>query len=242
MRKLCDKLSKSTQEFSCSELVDIIIKYINRNDKLERILYSELTNYIYSLNDERRGIFNTNIKKLLEYVLNEENKIEQVDCRKIIIKLYDHSQLAVNQVENVNNVVEDRFCDFQEKIKQEFKGELKEIEREYITILGIFSSIAFAFVTSITISSSIFQNMASVSIYKIVFIADMVLGAFLCSIHMLIRFIAILNDKKINMIDIWKIIAIILLIAGIDFIVWLVNLPILRDYLMDTGYFWYMRN
>lgn len=44
------------------------------------------------------------------------------------------------------------------------------------------------------------------------------------------------------MIDIWKIIAIILLIAGIDFIVWLVNLPILRDYLMDTGYFWYMRN
>ena len=59
---------------------------------------------------------------------------------------------------------------------------------------------------------------------------------------MLIRFIAILNDKKINMIDIWKIIAIILLIAGIDFIVWLVNLPILRDYLMDTGYFWYMRN
>lgn len=162
MSKVCTKLSKSTQEFSSPELVEIIIKYIECDNKLERILYSELTNYIYSLDDETRGIFNTNIKKLLEYVLNEENKIEQIDCRKIIIKLYDHSQLAVNQVENVNNVVEEQFCNFQEKIKREFKGELKEIEREYITILGIFSSIAFAFVTSITISSSIFQNMAHI--------------------------------------------------------------------------------
>lgn len=240
MRKVCDKLSKSTQEFSCSELVDIIINYIECDIKLERILYSELTNYIYSLDNETRGIFNTNIKKLLEYVLNEENKIEKRDCRKIIIKLYDHSQLAVNQVENVNDIVKERFCDFQEKIKQEFKGELKEIEREYITILGIFSSIAFAFVTSITISSSVFQNMASVSIYKIVFIADLVLGAFLCSIHMLIRFIVALNGKNINIFSIWKIVELILCVAAIDILSWLINLPLLRDYLINMKLLWYM--
>lgn len=146
----------------------------------------------------------------------------------------------MNQVENVNDIVKERFCDFQEKIKQEFKGELKEIEREYITILGIFSSIAFAFVTSITISSSVFQNMASVSIYKIVFIADLVLGAFLCSIHMLIRFIVALNGKNINIFSIWKIVELILCVAAIDILSWLINLPLLRDYLINMKLLWYM--
>ena len=59
------------------------------------------------------------------------------DSKRIIIKIYDHFQLALHQIENVNNI----FASSIEEAKENLKKEIKGVEKEYISILGIFAAI-----------------------------------------------------------------------------------------------------
>ena len=76
------------------------------------------------------------------------------------IKIYDHFQLVLYQIENINNI----FADGIEEAKTNLKQEVKGIEKEYISILGIFASIVLAFV------GGIMQNIGSSSIYRILLV------------------------------------------------------------------------
>jgi len=64
-----------SRKYDAKVIVRNINAYIESPDKLERILYSEISNYIYSLEMEKRGIFATNVEKLLLYSLDEKNHV-----------------------------------------------------------------------------------------------------------------------------------------------------------------------
>ena len=49
-----------------------------------------------------------------------------------------------------------------------------------------------------------------------------------------------LPGKNINIFSIWKIVELILCVAAIDILSWLINLPLLRDYLINMKLLWYM--
>ena len=69
------------------------------------------------------------------------------------------------------------------------------IEREYVTILGIFASIVLAFVGGITFTTSVLQNIDKVSVFRLILTVD-VIGAVLVNvIYLLISFILKINDK-----------------------------------------------
>ena len=76
-------------------MVKNIDAYIDSFDRLDRILYSEISNYICSLEMEQRGILATNVEKLLLYSLDEKKHVG-TDTKKIIIKIYDHFQLVIS--------------------------------------------------------------------------------------------------------------------------------------------------
>ena len=88
-----------------------------------------------------RGIFATNLEKLLLYSLDDKNGVND-DCKKMIVKIYDHFQLALHQIENVNNI----FANSIEEAKENLQKQIKGVEKEYISILGIFAAIVLAFV------------------------------------------------------------------------------------------------
>ena len=71
MNSICKALSMESRKYDPKVTVKNIDAYIESPDKLERILYSEISNYIYSLEMEKRGIFATNVEKLLLYSLEE---------------------------------------------------------------------------------------------------------------------------------------------------------------------------
>ena len=100
---ICRELTLESQKYDPQKTVENINAYITSSDKLERILYSEISNYIFSLEMAQRGVFATNLEKLLLYSLNENNNITE-DSKKLIVKIYDHFQLALHQIENVNNI------------------------------------------------------------------------------------------------------------------------------------------
>lgn len=97
MNSIYKALSMESLRYDPKVTVKNIDAYIDLSDRLNRILYSEIGNYIYSWEMEQRGIFATNVEKLLLYSLDEKNHVG-ADTKKIIVEIYDHFQLAISQI------------------------------------------------------------------------------------------------------------------------------------------------
>ena len=227
MRGLCDGFSVPSREYESNKMIEAIEDYLNEQDKLDRILYSEISNYIFELNDSQRGNFLTNIEQLLIDILEKDNSVS-IDIRKIVLKIYDHVQLVTYQVENSNKIFEKSILDVKSKLHDEIKG----IEREYVTILGIFASIVLAFVGGITFSTSVLQNIDKVSIYRLILIVDAIGMILINIIYLLISFILKINDKEDdNSLFLKNVNKVLFGIVIIVIICWVLNITELQGYL-----------
>jgi hypothetical protein len=239
MNILCQNLNTQSSKYDPKGTVDLLNRYLKKTDKLDRILYSEISSYIFGLTSDNRGIFLTNVEKLLVYVLNQKKSIKE-DTRKIIIKIYDHVQLATHQIENASNIFEYSIEDVKNKlsheisvIEKEFRNELKSIEKGYITILGIFAAIVLAFVGTITFTTSVLQNIDKASIFRLILTVD-VLGLVVVNvIYLLISFILKINDECNSSNNRFIIIANIILfgIAILVLVAWFFNFIDFQKYI-----------
>ena len=64
---ICKALSMNTQKYDPQKTVENIASYITSTNKLDRILYSEMSYYVYSLEMYQRGLIDTNLEKLIKY-------------------------------------------------------------------------------------------------------------------------------------------------------------------------------
>lgn len=223
---ICNSLTTETNAYNVDKTIRSIITYLAESQKLERILYSEISNYVFSLDMTERGIFATNIEKLLLFSLDDANGVEG-DCKKIIVKIYDHFQLALHQIENANII----FANSINEVKINFKKEIKVIEKEYISILGIFAAIVLAFVGGITFSSSVLQNISNVSIYRLILIVDLLAIVLINVMHLLVKLIFTINEKNTKEISVKWINIACLIVALITIISWLLNFTELPNFI-----------
>lgn len=220
LSNICRSLTFNSKIYSPQMTVNSVEAYIKETDKIDRILYSEISAFIVALDEEGRGIFSTNIDKLLLYVLDDSNDISD-DARKIVIKVYDHFQLNLTQIESANNITERAIISSLEEEKVSLHKEIKGIEKEYITILGIFAAIMLAFVGSFTFSTSVLNNIAETNAYTVALIALVIGLVFVILITVLIDFLRDINDKlkdangkrKINVVSKFAIIILAILIG-----------------------------
>lgn len=208
----------NTQKYDPQKTVESISAYITSTNKLDRILYSEISNYVYSLEMPERGIFATNLEKLLLYSLDDNNGVSE-DCKKMIVKIYDHFQLALHQIENVNNI----FADSIEEAKENLQKQIKGVEKEYISILGIFAAIVLAFVGGITFSTSVLQNISAVSVFRLLLVVDFLAFVLINVIYILVKFIFTINEKNAKLFNIKALNIACLVIAIIIVISWMLN-------------------
>lgn len=216
---ICKALTLETQRYDPLKTISSIDLYISSNNKLDRILYSEISNYIFSLETTKRGIFATNLEKLLLYSLDEKNSVKD-DSKKMIVKIYDHFQLALYQIENVNNI----FANSIEEAKENLQKQIKGVEKEYISILGIFASIVLAFVGGITFSTSVLQNISSVSVFRLLLVVDFLAFILINVIYILVKFIFTINEKDAKLFNINTLNISCLIIALIIVLSWIFNL------------------
>ena len=225
---ICKALSKNTQQYDPQITVDNIASYISSQNKLDRILYSEISNYVYSLEMSERGVFATNLEKLLLYSLDESNSVSE-DCKKMIVKIYDHFQLALHQIENANNI----FANSIEEAKENLQRQIKGVEKEYISILGIFASIVLAFVGGITFSTSVLQIISSVSIFRLLLVIDFLAFVLINVIYILVKFIFAINEKDGKLFNIKALNIASLIIAIVIVISWVLNAEQLPDFISN---------
>ena len=82
-----------------------------------------------------------------------------------------------------------------EEEKIDLHDELKGIEKDHITILGIFAAIMLAFVGGFTFSTSVFNNVSDTNIYKLAFLALVVGLVFVIMIIVLMNFLREISGK-----------------------------------------------
>lgn len=193
MRVICLSLSTDTVLYDPVDTVSSIQTYISKPSKIDRLLYSEISGYIAGLDEKSRGVFTTNIEKLLQYVLEDSNSVTD-DTRKICIKLYDHFQLNIIQIERANTITKEGISKAMENEVENLHSEIKGIQKEYITILGILAAIMLAFVGAFTFSTSVLNNLGNVGIWELIIVALVVGLVFTLLISILIDFLREINS------------------------------------------------
>ena len=158
-------LNVPNENFDVEKAFDILKSYIKNH---ERILYSVISNIIYERlengEDNSSGRFLSNIEKLVAFseTVSISDPIEEgyvKNTKKAIIKIWDHVSLADHQytmLKFTDSAYNDKF---KENI-QPFKETLtKEMNAQMITMISIFTALAFLLFGGISSLDDIFVNI-----------------------------------------------------------------------------------
>lgn len=236
LRDVCKSFLVTSVTYNPVETVECIQGYLSLD---MRFMYSEISGFVYGLDDENLLMVNSNLEKLLQYAANSNCD----EVKDAILKLYDHFHLALSQIQQIydskNLLVEEIKAARNEikamkeenaieigEVKKEAEKEAKRMQREYIAILGIFASIVLTFVGALTFSASVLENINAASVYRLFFVIILLALVLFNVLAMLMRFISNMCDNKfIQNITIggvtlkWMNI-ILLIIAGAVLVAW----------------------
>ena len=173
--EICNILFTDSSEFDEENAFRAIYQYIKGYG---RILYSQISNMIYAYYNEHTtqeatlalGTMISNIEKIDAYTGTEaykekKEKVKQSadkkvyeDTEKAIIKIWDHVNLAQTQYSGLKQTDEEYKSKFHNSITT-FKEELvKDMNAQLLTMVSIFTALAFLVFGSINSLGSIFSN------------------------------------------------------------------------------------
>ena len=178
MKQLVDLFFLERSIFISQNPLGILKTYIKKYD---RLLYTVLSDAIYESfikNEEKEDFILGNIDYLLdlcnndiEESFNSSNKNELKDkkyVRKVALKIKDHTNLAIRQYRTLKQTDDEYKIKFNEQIGG-FKEKLtQDITSQLITLVGIFTAIAFVVFGGISSLGSIFSDINKKSIIKLI--------------------------------------------------------------------------
>lgn len=195
VRGICDTISDP--KFKVNKGINAIKEYVKEYD---RLLYSEVSTYCYSLDEQKLHAFQGNLYLLVDYVLKDsyEKRIEAsrkkddneqyellTKTKRIVVKLYDNVNLAHSQLmslrksdDDLNTAIFDVIAPIRDTIVKETtelasKEVSKEANTQLISLVGIFTAIAFLVFGGFDSLMSIFSNIAVQPISKIIMLLSM---------------------------------------------------------------------
>lgn len=172
---------------------------------------------------------------------------ETIDITDCLKKLYDHVSLDIARIDytiatNRKYSGEEDIIELRSKTaamqleSQKLANQLKESQsqletvekkldssqKEYISILGIFSSVVLVFTAGVAFSTSVLENIAESSIYRTVFITLLIGLVLIDAISLLFYHVEKLvhNKNKYNIMPIIIINVVILLLMGVNLLAW----------------------
>jgi len=196
---LCS-FSKRKTKSSTNRLININIKRLKEIYQGDfRHQYSKLF-LIISAIDKHQTLDTADLLQSMnetaEYVKNNHSKYNG-DFRKCFDKLYDHVTLEILQINYMRGIENKGDANNATTMKElrsamslaktasdnadKATDKLNGMQKDYITILGIFAAIILAFVSGLVFSNSVLQNIDKASIYKLLLIS-ITIGFFITNI------------------------------------------------------------
>lgn len=169
-----EKLSSPSDNFDPEEAFTTLRNYLTNH---ERILYSTISTLIYARYENNTkfdpsGTLLSNLEALVDYsekpdnLENQKNTLskhqnESVlnDTRKSVLKIFDHVTLASHQYEILKQTDDEYDEKFKKRISTYQKEMSKEMNAQMITMVGIFTALAFLVFGSISSLDGIFENI-----------------------------------------------------------------------------------
>ncbi|WP_244832944.1 hypothetical protein [Clostridium sp. BJN0001] len=232
INKILDScIMKTTSEFDKDNSIKVMKKYMQKYDRLP---YSVISKYIFSLNNEKQGIFITNLETLTEFVLSDEYKkkylekeedniykklylekeedniykedsiykklyLEKEDkvykkLKKTILKLWDHSHLAIYQYENLKQSDDEFNKKFaiciepvRNKMTEKISSSNKSIISQLISLVGIFTAMSFLVFGGINSLEEILKDAIYIPVLQAMIIGS-IWGLFLTNLIFVFMF------------------------------------------------------
>lgn len=173
--RICEFMVTDSSQFDAKKGFDMIQQYI---EKYRRILYSQISNMIYALYDGHTpeeasntlGTMVSNIEKMVAYTRTKDyhDELAQIrhqadrksyeDAQNALIKIWDHVNLAQTQYSGLKQTDEEYKRKFDASIEP-FKNNLvQDMNAQLLTIVSIFTALAFLIFGGISSLGSIFSN------------------------------------------------------------------------------------
>ena len=206
IENLCHELSSDSIKFDNEHFIENVKRYI---DNYNRILYSSITSYIFQMGDEDHTKFFTNIDSVREYVFGDEYKEKYLTSARdksdygkiklIILKIWDHSNLADRQYNSFENnrgyfehLVEDQLKNTENKI-------IQSMNTQVISVVAIFTALAFIVFGGISSLSSIITTLANINEIELIIAVACIWGIALVDlIYMFIYLILKITKPELN--------------------------------------------
>lgn len=168
-----------------------------------------------------------------EYVKNNHSKYND-DFKKCFDKLYDHVTLEILQINYMRGIENKGDANNATTMKElrgamslaktasdnadKATGKLNGMQKDYITILGIFAAIILAFVSGLAFSTSTLNNIDKASIYRLVVVVSLIAIFIVNILNFLFSFIMQIHygkdDKysKFNPVNCFNIVMLIIIL------------------------------
>lgn len=180
--------------------------YSSCKEEQFRHFYSDIFEILSELEEDNAGsreILGQNLGELRKYYepSNKDENGNLIDIGSSLTKLHDHVSLDIarmsysdrgdrrlEQEESIENIKSNvgQFKQETETKLQKFEESLqgaRNAQKEYIAILGIFSSVVLTFTAGIVFTTSVLQNLHTASIYRVTLMTlliGLVLANILC--------------------------------------------------------------
>lgn len=173
--EICELLFTDSDQFDKTMTFDMLLEYITT---YHRILYSQISNMVYAFYNEHSteeatnalGTMVSNIEEMIAYTGTQDYRdrketstlpaAEKIyeDTEKSLLKIWDHVNLAQTQYSGLKQTDEEYKRKFDTSIAP-FKEELvKDMNAQLLTMVSIFTALAFLLFGGISSLGSIFSN------------------------------------------------------------------------------------
>lgn len=126
--------------------------------------------------------------------MTNETMSELAKNRLLVVSLEQKVRESEDALKEISNKTVDDLKQLSGKVQER----QEDMQKEYITILGIFAAIVLAFTGGIVFSSSVLENIDKPSIYRISLMAFIIGLVFFNLIWILIDFIRDINGKAVR--------------------------------------------
>lgn len=175
------KQEKNAVQSNVGKLIDHIRLEIFRIKYIDETLFQNVTRKFIELNNEQLDTFSS----LHSMMQNELAELEQKN----------HEIKQAIEKNKANQMEIDQQLQVLKQTASDAANKVENAQNEIIAILGIFVAVVLAFVSGIAFSTSVLQNIANASIYKILFVSCGIVLVLTNLIYMLLRFVLEIQGK-----------------------------------------------
>lgn len=167
LNEICSRLNSNGCKIE--EVYDLLKDY---DRKYHRVLYSAVSDYVFD------AMNNANLKKgedqsiLLQYKVSDlvsfADGQKDEELKKTAIKLYDHINLATRQYRTLKQSEDEYRSKFKANIEPVKNELIRESNSQLLTLVGIFTALAFLIFGGISSLDNLFSEMNQLPMLKLI--------------------------------------------------------------------------